>query len=121
MQDYYDKEIYDKEQSLKQLKFVIDSLEKQQARDLMIIKFRDSTISRRDSIKDKLADDDAKVEFENLAQEINNLREQLEDNPKLAKSYAEITDLKQQIANLSSNQTDTEFQTKESVENLYKS
>lgn len=119
MQDYYDKEVCDKEIVIKRLKCATDNYEKQQARDNMIIKFRDSSISRFGNIHDKLPTEEAKLEFTNLQDEIKYLKEQIEDNPKLAKAYAEITDLKSKISDLTS--TATEFQSKTAIEELYRS
>ena len=121
MQDFYDKEIYDKEKVIKWLKVANDSFEKQQARDKMIIKFRESTIANFGGKRDKLLEEDSRQEFNNLKEEIKYLKFQIEDNPKLVKSYADITELRKRVADLTSGSTDSEFQTKESIENMYKS
>ena len=121
MQDFYDKEIYDKEKVIKRLKGANDSYEKQQARDKMIIKFRESTISNFGGKRDKLLEEDCRKEVNNLKEEVKYLKLQIEENPKLVKSYADITELKKRIADMSNDSTDSEFQTKESINNMYKS
>ncbi len=62
--------------------------EKQQARDHMIIKFRDSTIKRFNT-KEKVGSEEVANEIDSLKQENVLLREQIDQNPQTAKLFSE--------------------------------
>ena len=117
LQGFYDKEIYDKDQLIKRIKVANENYERQQARDNMIIKFRDSTISRFGNLAEKLNEEECSKEFENLKHEIQLLQLQLNENPKLVKSCAEIEELKHEISKMKK-ESDT---IEDSYLSLYKS
>ena len=94
MQDFYDKEVSDKDLLIKRYKRAVDNYEKQNARDNMIIKFRDSTITRFGNLNDKIDDEKLQEQFKGFVQEIKLLKDQMKENPKLAASHAEIEELK---------------------------
>ena len=72
----------------------VESFKKQQARDQMIIKFRDATI-KRFSGKEPV-DPSAKEEIEALRKETEMLKEQIETNPETARLFAENQELIQE-------------------------
>ena len=108
MQDFYDKEVSDKSLLVKRYKKAVDSYEKQNARDNMIIKFRDSTISRFGNLTDKIDGDSLKEEHTGLRQEAKLLRDQMKENPRLAASHAEIEELKVEVTKLKKESGNTE-------------
>jgi len=77
---------------IQKLQSTVSSFEKQQARDQMIIKFRDSTI-KRFNVKDKVSSEEAATEVENLREEITILKKQTEQDPQKAKIYSENENL----------------------------
>lgn len=117
MQGYYDKEIYDKDLLIKRYKCASDSYEKQHARDSMIIKFRDSTISRFGDLKDKIDDKGIAEQFDEFRHEIKLLHEQLLENPKLANEHALNEELRYELSKLKKESNSSE----ESYFSLYKS
>jgi len=117
MQGYYDKEVNDKENLLKRYKTSCDSYEKQHTRDSMIIKFRNSTISKFGGIVDKVSDSDIEEEVQNLQNEIKILHEKQDESPKHCIEQAENESLKQELAKAKKESSNSE----ESYFALYKS
>lgn len=83
----------------------------------MIIKFRDSTISRFGNLTYKIQNEECAKEFENFKQEILILQNQLNENPKLVRANVEIEELKHEITKFKK-ETDT---IEDSYLTLYKS
>ena len=117
IQEYYDKDLEEKDQIIKKLQSTIDSFEKQRTRDKMIIKFRDSTISKFTNLGDKLDSESSKYEIQNRQSEIDLLKQQIESNPQTAKLFVENKILKKEKTELKKNVD----QTSDSLHSQYKS
>ena len=85
-----------KEKYIKSMHLQVGKLEKKISNDKMVLKFRDSTISRLQS-GSKIEDSE---ELETAKQEINLLREQLEGSTSAAKLFIENERLKDELATL---------------------
>lgn len=95
-QEYYDKDVEERDQIIKKLQIAVEAFEKQRTRDKMIIKFRDSTIQRFSNLSDKLDSEKSKIELQNKNTEIELLNQQIELNPQAAKLFAENMTLKKE-------------------------
>jgi len=89
IQEYYDRDLEEKDQIIKKFQTAIDSFEKQRTRDKMIIKFRDSTIAKFANLSDKLDSIESKKELDDRQSEIEILKQQIESNPQTAKLFVE--------------------------------
>ena len=96
IQEYYDKDVEERDQIIKKLQTAVEAFEKQRTRDKMIIKFRDSTIQRFTNLTDKLDSEKSKLELENKIAEIELLNQQIELNPQAAKLFAENMSFKKE-------------------------
>jgi len=96
IQEYYDKDVEEKDEVIQKYRSTIDSFEHQRTRDKMIIKFRDATIKRFGNLSDKLSDEEAKKELGNKVAEVEELKQQIESNPQTAKLFVENKQLKKQ-------------------------
>lgn len=117
MQEYYEKEVNDRNLQVKRLKWNVEWSEKQNTRDNLVIKFRDSTIKRFGKLTDKIDNDEMSQELNNLNQEVKLLRDQINENPELATAWTEIEQFKLDLARLKKESGSSE----ESFCALYKS
>lgn len=100
IQEYYDKDLEERDQIIRKYQSAIESFEKQRTRDKMIIKFRDSTIDKFGNLTDKLDNAESKKEIMQKIQEIELLNQQIESNPLTAKLFVENNILKKDRSEL---------------------
>jgi kinesin family member 15 len=100
IQEYFEKDIEEKDETIQKYRGAVDNFEKQRTRDKMIIKFRDSTIKRFGNLSDKLSTEEGKKEFSEKLEEIELLNQQIDSNPQTAKLFVENKQLKRDNAEM---------------------